>query len=124
MYHVLPEELWNGGYLDGPMEDVFNPGHAYRYVAVGWGFVNDSPATIPLLVPDTFPRPGGAIRAYRDPLASPVRCLIWSVGPKGPIRDFVALQAFVPADPAGWHPATPGGIVCSYLAGGAWASSP
>ena len=124
LYWCLPEELWETRCLAGPMEDVFNEGETYRYAAVGPGLANDSPAEIPLFIPDGFPDPGGKVQVYSDPETSPVRWVIWSVGPGGPIRDFIALQAFNPLDPANWYPQSPRGIICRYWTGKDYLSSP
>jgi len=120
LYWCLPKELWEAACLDGPVEDVFNPGETYRYAAPGPGYANDSPAQIPLFIPEGFPEAGGSLAMYTDPERSPVRWVVWSVGPGGPIRDFIALEAFNPLDPAGWYPQKPDGILCLYYDGNDW----
>ena len=114
LYYALPEELEELGFLTEPPEDPFNPGQAYRYTAVGPGFCNDSPTSIMLLVPETFPEPGGKVRICRDVKRSPIRWMAWSVGPNGPPQDFIKQMQFNPADPAGWYPRAPRGIICRY----------
>ena len=120
LYWCLPKELWETGCLDGPVEDVFNPGETYRYAAPGPGYANDSPAEIPLFIPEGFPEAGGSLKMHTDPERSPVRWVVWSVGPGGPIRDFIALEAFNPLDPADWYPEKPNGIICLYYDGNDW----
>jgi len=117
LYYALPKELEEQGYLTDPPEDPFNPGQAYRYTAVGPGFCNDSPTTIMLLVPETFPQPGGKVRICREAAHSPIRWMAWSVGPNGPPQDFIKQLQFNPADPAGWYPRNSRGIICRYFDG-------
>jgi prepilin-type N-terminal cleavage/methylation domain-containing protein len=114
LYHCLPPELWECRFLDGPLEDPFNPGQTYRYAAVGPGYANDSPCQGLLVVPDTFPEPGGKVRVWREPHDSPVHWIAWSVGPNGPPADFVQTMQFNPLDPANWYPRAPRGIICRY----------
>ncbi|HNQ88499.1 MAG TPA: prepilin-type N-terminal cleavage/methylation domain-containing protein [Verrucomicrobiota bacterium] len=88
----FPVELAQGGYLprgDKPgmaanMEDVFNPGHTYKYAAPGPQILNDSPGgNFRLWVPDDFPectaRDG---RYYSNRADSPARWVLWSLGPR------------------------------------------
>lgn len=114
LYYALPKELEELGFLTEPLEDPFSPGQAYRYTAVGPGTCNDSPTTIMLLVPETFPEPGGKVRVCRDANRSPIRWMAWSVGPNGPPQDFIKQMQFNPADPAGWYPRDGRGIICRY----------
>ncbi len=114
LHHCLPEELWRYDFLGGPMYDRFNTGRTYRYTAVGPAFVNDSPTQALLAIPDTFPEPGGEVEIHRDPQTSPIRWMAWSVGPNGPQEDFIKVMQFNPADPAGWYPRDPRGIVVRY----------
>lgn len=104
----LPVELVDGRWLPRPapgtllstvMEDVFNPGHTYKYVAPGWGYHNNGAVLKTLWVPDDFPRddPGAdgdtlAGDVYDDVtrpigdngevIRSPVSWVVYSVGPR------------------------------------------
>jgi prepilin-type N-terminal cleavage/methylation domain-containing protein len=88
----FPVELAEQGYLprsDHPgmaanMEDVFNPGHTYKYAAPGPQLLNDSPGgNFKLWVPDDFPDCAtNSGRYYSGPKESPVRWVLWSLGPR------------------------------------------
>lgn len=88
----FPVELADQGYLpksDRPgmaahMEDVFNPGHTYKYATPGPQVLNDTPGgDFKVWVPDDFPV--GAThtgRYYGNRADSPMRWVIWSLGPQ------------------------------------------
>jgi prepilin-type N-terminal cleavage/methylation domain-containing protein len=88
----FPVELAEDGYLprgDQPgraanMQDVFNPGHTYKYATPGPALLNDNPnSTFKLWVPDDFPASRAtAGRYYSSRADSPVRWVIWSLGPR------------------------------------------
>jgi prepilin-type N-terminal cleavage/methylation domain-containing protein len=88
----FPVELAEQGYLprsDRPgmaakMEDVFNPGHTYKYAAPGPQLLNDSPGgNFKLWVPDDFPDCATNSGRYHSGLeTSPVRWVVWSLGPR------------------------------------------
>lgn len=95
--HQLPPELVTGGYLPKPatewgmstgIQDRFNPGHTYRYAAVGELVQNG--VRIPeirseLWVPKGFPDSEGPADqdiAFDDPASSPVTWAVYSQGPK------------------------------------------
>jgi prepilin-type N-terminal cleavage/methylation domain-containing protein len=88
----FPVELANQGYLpksDRPgmaafMEDVFNPGHTYKYATPGPQILNDTPGgDFKVWVPDDFPTCAtNAGRYYSTRAESPVRWVIWSLGPQ------------------------------------------
>jgi len=88
----FPVELADQGYLArgtrpglaANMEDVFNPGHTYKYAAPGPQLLNDSPGTnFKLWVPNDFPEGAtDAGRYYSTPKDSPVRWVLWSLGPR------------------------------------------
>jgi hypothetical protein len=65
------------------MEDVFNPGHTYKYAAPGPQLLNDSPGgNFKLWAPDDFPTGTVSIgKYYSSPKDSPVRWVVWSLGP-------------------------------------------
>lgn len=88
----FPLELASQGYLPrgsrpgmaANMEDVFNPGHTYKYAAPGPQLLNDSPGgNFKLWVPDDFPRCAtNSGQYYSNPKDSPVRWVLWSMGPR------------------------------------------
>ena len=88
----FPVELAEQGYLprsDRPgmaayMEDVFNPGHTYKYAAPGPQLLNDSPGgNFKVWVPDDFPECASATGKWiSSPQDSPVRWVAWSLGPR------------------------------------------
>ena len=65
------------------MQDVFNPEHTYKYAAAGPCILNDTPnGNYKLWVPDDFPRCAGSNGNYYSNLKdSPVRWVLWSLGP-------------------------------------------
>lgn len=88
----FPVELAEQGYLprgDRPgmaanMEDVFNPGHTYKYAAPGPQMLNDTPGgQFKLWVPEDFPVSASTNGHYYSSRAeSPVRWVLWSMGPR------------------------------------------
>ena len=88
----FPVELAEQGYLargDKPgmaanMEDVFNPGHTYKYAAPGPQLLNDSPGgNYKLWVPGDFPECSSTNGKYFSTVKdSPVRWVLWSLGPR------------------------------------------
>jgi len=113
-----PGELWQTGYLDGPLMDPFNPGETYCYKAIG-PVRMDGAAAAGLLafnVPANFPKSGGTPKeyTYADWFKAPVRLIIWSAGPGGPPEGLNA------EDPANWYPERPNGIICLYYDGNDW----
>ena len=88
----FPDELADHGYLPrgnrpgmaAHLEDVFNPGHTYKYAAPGPQLLNDSPGgNFKLWVPDDFPEcAADSGKYYSSPKDSPVRWALWSVGPR------------------------------------------
>ena len=88
----LPVELADGHYLsrsekagcEANLEDVFNPDHTYKYDAPGPMLINGtSPGTRQLWVPTNAPLDmSGGGKYFTDPTISPVRWVVWSMGPK------------------------------------------
>jgi prepilin-type N-terminal cleavage/methylation domain-containing protein len=88
----FPVELATQGYLPrgnkpgmaANMEDVFNPGHTYKYAAPGPCLLNGSPnGNYSLWVPDDYPTCNSTNgQYYSKPKDSPVRWVIWSLGPQ------------------------------------------
>lgn len=88
----FPVELADQGYLprgDRPgmaanVEDVFNPGHTYKYAAPGPQVLNDTPGgCFKVWVPEDFPECAtNTGRYYSTRAESPVRWVVWSMGPQ------------------------------------------
>lgn len=88
----LPVELAADGYLprthqggrEADIEDVFHPGHTYKYAAPGPQLLNGSPSgNYRLWVPDDAPHCASASGRYHgEPATSPVRWVVWSLGPR------------------------------------------
>jgi len=104
----LPIELVEGKWLpagqpdtkmSANIEDIFNPGHTYKYKAPGWGFHNDGAVPKSVWVPDDFPNDDPdadpqtlAGTSYDNVwvptdaagklISCPVSWVIWSVGPR------------------------------------------
>ncbi len=88
----FPVELANQGYLPRSnrpgmaacMEDVFHPGHTYKYATPGPHLLNDSPTgDFRLWVPEDFPTSRSTKGAWHSDLVqAPVRWVVWSLGPR------------------------------------------
>ena len=88
----FPVELANQGYLPkgnrpgmaANMEDVFNPGHTYKYAAPGPQMLNDSPGgNFKVWVPGDFPECASTNGQWVSTVAqAPVRWVVWSMGPR------------------------------------------
>lgn len=116
----FPIELAEAGYLargDKPgmaanIEDVFNPGHTYKYATPGPQILNDSPGgNYRLWVPNDFPQcatNGG--RYYSTRAESPARWVLWSMGPKP--QGEKALDSRAPIAANSWYRrAGDGGVI-------------
>jgi type II secretory pathway pseudopilin PulG len=88
----LPVELAKEGYLarrpqvgrEADLEDPFDPGHTYKYAAPGPQLLNgDLVGNYALWVPTNFPSlDGDGGKHYGHPADSPVRWVVWSLGPR------------------------------------------
>ena len=88
----FPVELAEQGYLPkgnrpgmaANMEDVFNPGHTYKYAAPGPQLLNDSPGgNFKIWVPSDFPECVSSNGQWVSSAAtSSVRWVVWSMGPR------------------------------------------
>ena len=73
----------NKGGLEADLEDVFNPGHTYKYAAPGPQLLNGAPAgNYSLWVPTNAPDMSGGGKYFTDPKISPLRWVVWSLGPQ------------------------------------------
>lgn len=120
----FPVELAEQGYLpkgDRPgmaanMEDVFNPGHTYKYATPGPQILNDTPGgNFKVWVPDDFPECVAASgRYYSARNDSPLRWVIWSMGPKP--EGAKALDSRAPVAARSWYRRTGDGGVIARMA--------
>lgn len=88
----LPRELAQLRYLprsdqagrDANLEDIFDPGHTYKYAAPGPLLLNDElSGNYGLWVPTNYPALDSEEGChYQDPKISPVRWVVWSLGPR------------------------------------------
>ena len=73
----------NQGGLEADLEDLFNPGHTYKYAAPGPQLLNGAPAgNYSLWVPTNTPDMSGGGKYFTDNKTSPVRWVVWSLGPQ------------------------------------------
>lgn len=116
----FPVELAEEGYLpkgDRPgmaayMEDVFNPGHTYKYATPGPQILNDTPGgNFKVWVPEDFPECAtNSGRYYSTRADSPVRWVVWSMGPKP--QGAKALDSRAPIAARSWYRrAGDGGVI-------------
>ena len=114
----LPVELAQQGYLPhGPagreadLEDVFNPGHTYKYDAPGPLLINgNSPGIRQLWVPTNAPLDmSGGGKYFTDPKISPVQWVLWSLGPQP--KSQKTLMTYSPMTSDSWYRQTGGGGV-------------
>lgn len=92
--YALPEELVDESYLPGgqigriryaQVEDKFNRGRTYKYIAVGarYNFLGTPFGRQHLYVPAGFPSSeADNLLMYNDPIDSPVTWVLFSVGPR------------------------------------------
>ncbi len=107
----LPSELVTSGYLppgnkkgvSSMMEDPFNPGHTYKYVAPGLYYLNGSLQSdgFQVYVPDDFPSCQSASGRYHDSRESPLAWVVWSLGPRQ--SSAKALSGFAPLSARTWY---------------------
>jgi prepilin-type N-terminal cleavage/methylation domain-containing protein len=123
----FPVELAEQRYLpksDRPgmsacMEDIFNPGHTYKYAAPGPQILNDSPGgNFRVWVPDDFPQCSNTNGQYYScPAEAPVRWVVWSLGPK-PESDKTQ-DSHAPMAGRSWYRhAGDGGVIARFAARG------
>lgn len=107
----LPPELAAMQYLprgldagrEANLEDPFHPGYTYKYAAPGPQLLNGQPAgNYALWVPTNFPDMSGTSgKYYTDPKTSPVRWVVWSLGPKP--RSKKSLSSYAPLSSDTWY---------------------
>ncbi|HBG28499.1 MAG: hypothetical protein A2Y10_14950 [Planctomycetes bacterium GWF2_41_51] len=119
---ALPQELVKNGYMPGAkagsityskMEDKFNSGLAYKYMAVGkrYDYSGTPMSSLSLKIPDGFPDiEGQKYTSYKDPKISPVTWIVFSVGPKYDEQN--EIKSGFPVDKKFWYsPKTHKGII-------------
>ena len=85
-YNMVPFEITTPvPYISTRPLDIFNPLHQYKYLAPGFGWANEVSTSIALWIPEAFPDDTGYLNdiPYFDQGKSPVKWVIWSVGPGG-----------------------------------------
>jgi len=107
----IPRELADGGYLPAGansalssiMEDPFNPGHTYKYAAIGPYLLNGSPQdeNFAMYIPDDFPACASQSGCYRDDDEAPLAWVVWSLGPRQSLSK--ALNARAPVAGFTWY---------------------
>lgn len=121
----FPVELADQGYLprgERPgmaacMEDVFNPGHTYKYATPGPQLLNDTPAgDFKLWVPADFPTGRDTNGSWQSGLErSPVRWVVWSLGPRPDSARSRSGQA--PLAAHSWYRSGEGGVILRLATG-------
>jgi len=111
--HYLPHRTQAG--LEADLEDVFNPGHTYKYAAPGPQLLNGAAAgNYSLWVPTNAPLDmNGGGKYFTDPKGSPVRWVIWSLGPQPDSAR--SLNDYAPLTSDSWyqHPGQ-GGVIARF----------
>ncbi|MCX8052203.1 MAG: type II secretion system GspH family protein [Armatimonadetes bacterium] len=132
-YYDLPKELYQMRYLPiSRMLDPFNTvrtqdgrdqGRAYKYLAIGWGYSNNSRTSFAMWIPKDYPiskqdcalyyMNRGRIYRYpeRKPWEAPVIWAVWSVGPAGDPGWQEAGLRKLPVPRSEWYPYNPRGII-------------
>ena len=119
----LPVELANEHYLargnqgglEADLEDVFNPNHTYKYAAPGPQLLNGAPGgNYALWVPTNAPHfMSGGGKYFTDAKTSPVRWVIWSLGPQP--NSARSQNAYAPLTSDSWYRRTgAGGVIIRF----------
>jgi prepilin-type N-terminal cleavage/methylation domain-containing protein len=112
--HYLPHGTEPG--REANMEDLFNPGHTYKYAAPGPQLLNGSAGgNFQLWAPDDLPNNTSTNgKYYSNPKTAPVRWVLWSLGPRPNSRETQDTHA--PLAGASWYRHTGGGGVIARFA--------
>lgn len=118
----LPVELARDKYLPGgrqagreaDLEDGFNRDHTYKYAAPGPQLLNGSPAgNYALWSPTNVPTMSGGGRYFSDLKESPVRWVVWSMGPRP--NSAKSQSTYAPLSMDSWYRrAGDGGVVARF----------
>lgn len=110
--HYLPHS--NQGGRAANLQDIFNPEHTYKYAAPGPQLLNGAPAdNFAVWVPTNAPDMTGGGAYFTDSKTSPVRWVVWSLGPQ---PDSARSQhTFAPLSRDSWYRRTgDGGVIARY----------
>jgi prepilin-type N-terminal cleavage/methylation domain-containing protein len=119
----LPVELADEHYLargnqggrEANLEDLFNPEHTYKYAAPGPQLLNGAPGgNYALWVPTNAPHfMSGGGQYFTDPKKSPVRWVVWSLGPRP--NSSKSQSTYAPLSSDSWYRKTgDGGVIVRY----------
>jgi prepilin-type N-terminal cleavage/methylation domain-containing protein len=119
----LPVELAQFNYLarsqkagcNADLEDVFNPDHTYKCAAPGPELLNGSAVgNYSLWVPTNAPlNMSGGGKYFTDPKMSPIRWVVWSLGPQP--NSPKTLSTYAPMSSDSWyHQAGESGVITRY----------
>jgi hypothetical protein len=112
-YNMCPLELTTPvPYISRRPEDVFHPGHQYKYVSPGFGWANENPSILAVWVPEGFPEDTGFASdiPYFSFSRSPVQWAVWSVGPVGALSIFESDSRHIPVPQRTWYDPTNGTV--------------
>lgn len=109
-YYELPRPLyWYIG--TKRFYDPFNPSRTYKYLAPGLGYINGSIGKITLYVPADYPTSEKECVPYRSQKDSPIKWVVWSVGPSGGCDLFAFHQNLMPVRKQCWYPSDENGLI-------------
>lgn len=109
-YYELPPPLYK--YLSTKrFYDPFNPGRTYKYLAPGLGYKNNSIGKITLYVPADYPASERECKPYSSQKDSPIKWVVWSVGPSGGCMLSEFLNEYMPVPKQCWYPRNENGII-------------
>jgi len=132
-YYEMPRELYRLHYIGAHrMLDPFNRvrgedgkdlGRTYKYVAIGWGYSNDSKTVFGMWIPRDYPLSSGECvlyypsrgQVYRypelKPCEPPIRWAVWSVGPGGDPGWQESGARQLPVPKREWYPWKENGVI-------------
>jgi len=138
-YYDLPRELRDMRYLaTHRMYDPFNTvrdqqevdqGRTYKYLAIGWGYSNNSKTSFAMWIPKDYPVGKKDCALYyinkgetyrypeRKPWDAPIRWAVWSVGPAGDPGWQEAGVRKLPVPKEEWYPYNENGVIVRFSDG-------
>jgi prepilin-type N-terminal cleavage/methylation domain-containing protein len=109
-YYELPKSLYK--YIATKrFYDPFNPGRTYKYIAPGLGYINNSIGKITLYIPSDYPASKKDCVPYKSQKDSPIKWVIWSVGPSGGCSYFKFCENLMPVPKRCWYPYNEKGVI-------------